>query len=140
MSNSGPTIIKLIVSVVQQNRFLDFVLFNKFVHAGCEIKQALQIYRDNSIDFQCTKIGTPLGLAGNKNMESLNSLLVERIIKITHRQLAIDNSYEKFVSNLEYILRRLPPDYEDHVLEDPDTVKENLAALAGNTGLVIFGV
>lgn len=60
-------------------------------------------------------------------------------INISHQCITLKGTYENFIQNIETVLNRLNPDWSTGLLDDPEAVKQHLAKVAGNTGLMIFG-
>jgi uncharacterized protein (DUF302 family) len=65
---------------------------------------------------------------------------MEQIIKVSHQRVLMEKSYREFTENMESVLKTLPPDYAENIFKDPDSVKKHLAELAGDNGLIIFGI
>jgi uncharacterized protein (DUF302 family) len=60
-------------------------------------------------------------------------------INVSHQCVALEGTYENFIQNIEIVLNRLNPDWPSGLLEDPESVKQHLTKVAGDTGLMLFG-
>ena len=65
---------------------------------------------------------------------------MENTINVIHQCISLKCSYDNFTANIESLLQPLEPGYADHIVDDPASVEKHLTALAGNTGLMLFGV
>jgi uncharacterized protein (DUF302 family) len=64
---------------------------------------------------------------------------METEISVSHQCVALAGNYENFIQNIEKVLNRLNPDWSSGLSSNPEKVKQHLAKVAGNTGLMIFG-
>jgi uncharacterized protein (DUF302 family) len=60
-------------------------------------------------------------------------------INVSHQRVALKGTYENFIQNIETVLNRLNHDWPAGLLGDPESVKQYLNKVAGDTGLMIFG-
>lgn len=60
-------------------------------------------------------------------------------INVSHQHVRLNGDYDAFVQNMETVLNRLSPDWASALPNDPEVIKQRLADVAGNTGLMIFG-
>ncbi len=65
---------------------------------------------------------------------------MENTINVIHQCTPLKSSYDNFTANIESKLHHLDPHYADHIVDDPAAVERHLTSLAGNTGLMLFGV
>jgi uncharacterized protein (DUF302 family) len=65
---------------------------------------------------------------------------MESTINVSHQRIPLKGSYDNFTKNIEAILKHLDPGYADHILDDSAAVEDHLSSLAGDTGLMLFGV
>ncbi len=61
-------------------------------------------------------------------------------INVSHQRVALKGTYERFIQNLETVLNRLNPDWPSGLAGEPEAVKQHLNKVAGDTGLMIFGL
>ncbi|MDB4903606.1 MAG: hypothetical protein JWQ63_2887 [Mucilaginibacter sp.] len=68
-----------------------------------------------------------------------NEVMKKEVI-ISHQQILLSSSYEDFTKNLEAIVRSLKPNFAENIISDPESVRKYLEPLAGDSGLIIFGI
>lgn len=70
----------------------------------------------------------------------MEDLLFENSVVVTHRQIALQNTYDLFTGKLESTIKFLDVEYAKDVLSDPGKVESYLKSLEGNTGLILFNI
>ena len=65
---------------------------------------------------------------------------MENTINVSHQCIPLKSNYDVFTRNIETILKHLDPGYADRILDDPESVRNHLNDLAGDLGLMLFGV
>jgi uncharacterized protein (DUF302 family) len=66
--------------------------------------------------------------------------LIENSVVVTHRQIALQSSYDSFTTKLESTIKFVDVEYAKDVLTDPGKVQSYLKSLEGNTGLILFNI
>jgi uncharacterized protein (DUF302 family) len=70
----------------------------------------------------------------------MEDLLFEKSVVVTHRQIALQSTYDSFTTKLESTIKFLDVEYAKNVLSDPGKVQSYLKSLEGNTGLILFNI
>ncbi len=70
----------------------------------------------------------------------MEDLLFEKSVVVTHRQIALQSTYDSFTTKLESTIKFLDVQYAKDVLSDPGKVQSYLKSLEGNAGLIIFNI
>ena len=70
----------------------------------------------------------------------MKELLFENSVTVTHRQIALQSTYDLFTAKLESTIKFLDVEYAKDVLSDPRKVQSYLKSLEGNTGLILFNI
>jgi len=70
----------------------------------------------------------------------MKELLFENSVTVTHRQIALQSTYDLFTAKLESTIKFLDVEYAKDVLSDPGKVQSYLKSLEGNTGLILFNI
>ena len=70
----------------------------------------------------------------------MKELLFENSVTVTHRQIALQSTYDLFTAKLESTIKFLDVEYAKDVLSDPGKVQSYFKSLEGNTGLILFNI
>ena len=65
---------------------------------------------------------------------------MENSIKVSHQCVQLKNNYDDFTKKLESVLKHLDSGYANNILDNPKAVEKHLNDLAGETGLMLFGI